>query len=329
MPELPEVEASRLKIEKYCLNKEITDILVHERGGHAREGDFDDIVIDDSLRKPQKFIGRILIRTYRKGKYMVWELGEGHNLLFHFGMTGNFRIKGDDSYITYRSSPFSEGKGNDESELEKEQESIWPPKFTKLTFIFGDEVEVAFTDPRRLGRVKIRYHPLREEPLSELAADPFLEMPERKDFESLVRGSGNRAIKSILLDQTAIVCGIGNYLADECLHKAEIHPATRAQLLSAAEIEKLRLSILSICGIACKCLVENLEFPQDWLFHLRWNTKARNKRQKLAVVNEIKIRGRTTLFDPNVQRLRKNVRKAEISESSIEKEAKTEDGDGS
>ena len=86
MPELPEVEASRLKIEKYCLNKEITDILVHERGGHARNGEFDDIVIDESLRKPQKFIGRILIRTYRKGKYMVWELGEGHNLLFHFGI---------------------------------------------------------------------------------------------------------------------------------------------------------------------------------------------------------------------------------------------------
>ena len=71
--------------------------------------------------------------------------GKGPSCLFHFGMTGAFIIK-DLDHATYRSS----------STYQADQ--AWPPKFTKLEIIFDTDhgdMHVAFTDPRRRGRIRL------------------------------------------------------------------------------------------------------------------------------------------------------------------------------
>ena len=45
--------------------------------------------------------------------------------------------------------------------------------------------------------------------------------------------SKSAPIKAVLLDQSAVVCGIGNWVADEVLYMSRIHPATAASALSA------------------------------------------------------------------------------------------------
>jgi formamidopyrimidine-DNA glycosylase len=347
MPELPEVESARRQVDKYCLNHILQRVDFKEAGGHKRDGLIDEIVIDTTLGSGEELVGRKLVRTSRKGKHIIWELAPGssgneRNLVFHFGMTGNLRIKGNDDYVEYRSTSIrsdASGKGENKGgkdlqasqELEADEKALqqngaWPPPFTKALFYFSGDVVVAFTDPRRLGRLRARRHPFEEEPIIELAADPINEMPNIDKFEELVKKAGTREIKTVLLDQNSVVCGIGNYLADECLHQAGIHPCQRTNELHKEEIARLRTSISNVCKTACDCLAAKRDFPETWLFHGRWGTKKEKKEAAKLHITEIKVGGRTTLFDHTKQILHRGNKKdaGRVGDEQTKKRAKME-----
>lgn len=75
----------------------------------------------------------------------------------------------------------------------------------------GENVEVAFLDARRLGRVRLCSSPLTEPPISTLGFDPLLSMPDLQYFS---KGVLKRTcpIKALLLDQS-FSAGIGNWVA--------------------------------------------------------------------------------------------------------------------
>lgn len=52
-------------------------------------------------------------------------------------------------------------------------------------------------------------------PISELGWDALTELPDLKAFATLLQSS-QRVVKAVLLDQ-AVLCGIGNWIADEVL----------------------------------------------------------------------------------------------------------------
>ena len=54
-------------------------------------------------------------------------------------------------------------------------EEHWPPRFEKFWLKLENEVEVAFTDPRRFGRLRLRKDPLHEPPISDLGPDPIVD----------------------------------------------------------------------------------------------------------------------------------------------------------
>ena len=88
--------------------------------------------------------------------------------------------------------------------------SQWPPRFTKVEVVFSNGARLAFTDPRRLGRVRLPASP--EAAAEGMGPDALLALPPLPAFAELLR----RAVplKALLLDQ-AVLAGIGNYLADE------------------------------------------------------------------------------------------------------------------
>ncbi|CAN0078826.1 unnamed protein product, partial [Ectocarpus sp. 13 AM-2016] len=97
MPELPEVETSRLYVEEFCLGSTITNVHATEQGGGPRDGQFDDIVIgEDVTAKSLKdtLEGRKIVELRRRGKQMWFVLDKPPHPLFHFGMTGAFTVKG-------------------------------------------------------------------------------------------------------------------------------------------------------------------------------------------------------------------------------------------
>ena len=67
-----------------------------------------------------------------------------------------------------------------------------------------------------------------------------------------------------------LVSGIGNYLADEVLYQARIHPESYASVLRPEDVSSLRASIVSVLDIACAADADYKHFPPDWLFHFRW-----------------------------------------------------------
>jgi formamidopyrimidine-DNA glycosylase len=75
----------------------------------------------------------------------------------------------------------------------------------------GTTTELAFSDARRLGRVRLAVHPKEEPPISELGFDPILSMPPLWEFQALVL-KRSCPIKALLLDQS-FSAGVGNYLA--------------------------------------------------------------------------------------------------------------------
>jgi len=84
----------------------------------------------------------------------------------------------------------------------------------KLTPPTGEPLELAFIDPRRLGRLRLVPHPVTDHPpLSELGFDPVLSHPTLDEFKDLLaRKKGT--IKGVIMDQ-AFSAGVGNWVADE------------------------------------------------------------------------------------------------------------------
>ena len=236
MPELPEVEAQRQLLGQWAVGLEIATAVLFEQGGGPREGVFDDKVFGEEQTPATvsaALEGAHVLAARRKGKQLWLELGDAkggpvvRSLLLHFGMTGAVVVKGAEAPL-YKSFEIDTG--------------AWPPRFTKLELILADRkgsmsVTLAFCDPRRFGRILIRQGatPLTSPPLSKLAADPISDPPTVGEFgRALSRSSA--PVKAVLLDQTKVVCGVGNWIADEVFYQASVLPSTRCASLSQVHV---------------------------------------------------------------------------------------------
>mmetsp|Transcript_96172 Transcript_96172/g.200899 ORF Transcript_96172/g.200899 Transcript_96172/m.200899 type:complete len:372 (-) Transcript_96172:269-1384(-) len=297
MPELPEVEAMRKQVDRQLRGTTITIVNAREQGGGPRNGKYDSIVIGDRI-KEQKFVqtlqDRKIVAVKRRGKQIWLELsGNGPHLLIHCGMTGCLSVEGA------KKMKFQYfGKGEE-----------WPPRFTKLMLVCKKKggkanKRLAFFDPRRLGRVLLRDQPLEQPPISSLAPDPLVSLPPLKHF-SEVLSTSTMPVKALLLDQSKLVCGVGNWVADEVLHKAGIHPAAIAKTLSEAQIASLRRSLFSVVQTAVKVDADADRFPKSWLFHRRWEAGTRRKEIQLpnngGTMVFRTVGGRTTALVPAKQ----------------------------
>lgn len=312
MPELPEVESARYLAEKHCLSSVIEKIVTLEMGGGPREGQFDDKVYETEADQYERLEGKKLVSLGRQGKQMYFILtgdagDTSTSLLFHFGMTGSFVIRGE-QIPSYKSFVV------DTSEME------WPPKFTKCMIRFENGRELAFCDPRRLGKIRIRGpKPEMELPISKLALDPLQweggVVPDafRQKLKSL-----STNIKSVLLDQEKVVSGVGNWVADEVLYQTGIHPSVSCSALPNETVTLLGQTLVNICRVACECTCSFKSFPEEWLFHTRWGKgKAVSKDYLGNVITFETVGGRTSAIVTAVQKKTfKNGGSAEVATSS-------------
>ncbi|CAI6098078.1 unnamed protein product [Clonostachys chloroleuca] len=250
--------------------------------------------IDDS-----NVFGKV-ISAGSQGKYFWLTLEKPPHLVMHFGMTGWVHIKGEKTaYTNYY-------KKMKESDLEQ-----WPPKFWKFQITTeGDpEVEVAFTDARRFGRVRLVDCPgddiRKHSPLVENGPDPVIDK-DRFTEEYLQKKMKTRhvPIKALLLDQT-MISGIGNWVADETLYQAKIHPEQYCDDFNDEEISTLYQNIRYVCQTAVDKLGDSDEFPDHWLFNYRWGKGAKDTATKLPNGEKlafITVGGRTSCYAPGVQK---------------------------
>ncbi|KAL3511914.1 hypothetical protein ACH5RR_024631 [Cinchona calisaya] len=278
MPELPEVEAARKAIEDHCLGKKIIKSIIA-----------DDSKVIDAV-SPKDFqaslVGKAIVAAHRKGKNMWLQLDSPPFPSFQFGMAGAIYIKGV-AVTKYKRSAV---KDTDE----------WPSKYSKFFIELNDGLELSFTDKRRFARVRLLENPVAVPPISELGPDALLEPMIVEEFYKLL-SKKNIGIKALLLDQ-GFISGIGNWIADEVLYQARIHPLQSASSMSVEICGTLLNCIHEVIGKAIEVGADNSQFPNNWIFHFR------EKKPGKAFVDGKKIEfinagGRTTAYVPELQKL--------------------------
>ena len=217
--------------------------------------------------------------------------------LCHFGMAGWFDIR--ETPTAYFEQKASAKSSNKE----------WPPKYWRFALTTKDGVEAAFTDRRRFGRVRLidcAAEDMRKvSPLKENGPDPVID----KDVVTVewlqnLCGSKRVPIKALLLDQ-ANISGIGNWVGDESLYQARIHPEQYSNALSEGQIKKLHESLHYVCGFACDVLADSEKFPEHWLFKHRWGKGKKDSVDRLPSGEKIvyiTVGGRTSAVVPSLQK---------------------------
>ncbi|EPS69293.1 hypothetical protein M569_05472, partial [Genlisea aurea] len=302
MPELPEVEAARRVLEEHCVGKRIKRACVA-----------DDAKVIDGV-SPKDFevalVGKSIVGVHRKGKNMWIQLDSPPFPSFQFGMAGAVYIKGV-AVTNYKRAVV---KDTDE----------WPSKYSKLFVELDDGLEFSFTDKRRFAKVRLLDNPISVPPISELGPDALTEPMTLDNFFSCL-SKKKTGIKAILLDQ-GFMSGIGNWMADEVLYQARIHPQQIASTMTKETCETLLNCINEVTKFAVQVDADSLQFPVEWLFHYRWGKKpGKVNGKKIEFIN---AGGRTTAYVPQLQKLpavKEGRKKTKAAESDDDDELENED----
>jgi formamidopyrimidine-DNA glycosylase len=281
MPELPEVETV-CRVLRHALQgrrivhvEVVADPLVFS-GESARD-------IEKALR------GRVVDRVGRRGKTFWLALrGPGPTLFGHLGMSGWIREMGHPGTRLHGhgDAPFDDARGR--------------PRFLRLWIETDDGHAIAFTDPRRLGRIWLGASPETEPRVRRLGPDAYDDLPSAVALLALV-ATRKRAIKTVLLDQH-VLAGIGNWIADEVLYQSRIAPARIASSLSRAEVVALRTSIHRVLHRAVSVSADHERFPKSWLFAHRWGGHRGSDQIAGQRIRRDVVGGRTTAWVPARQK---------------------------
>lgn len=220
MPELPEVEVTRRRIEPLLVGRRIARV-------QTTAESYFFLTPPDRLRRGLR--GRTVEALLRQGKYLVGELDGGGRLLLHLGMTGQL--------FSQRTTSLRLLSATARAALSPEdQQGFTPDAHTHLRFAFEDGGEqVYFRDVRKFGKVMLLAAGEENERLDRLGPDALSVTGETLHAATRKR---NTAIKNVLLDQ-AVIAGVGNIYADESLFLAGVRPKRRAARVSRKECDAI------------------------------------------------------------------------------------------
>jgi formamidopyrimidine-DNA glycosylase len=228
LPELPEVEAVRRRLEPVMAGARFTRVTVRRP----------DLRIPFPRRFAARLTGETVAALTRRAKYLVAELSSGETLLMHLGMSGSFRVERG---VT--------GKGP----------ALRPPgRHDHVVFEMSNGALVTFTDPRRFGFMdlltprQVKVHPA----LSTRGPEPLSEEFDASSLAMACRGR-KASLKATLLDQR-VVAGLGNIYVSEALHRAGVSPLRAASTIATAS-GKPRPAAHRLSGAIKEVLLEAIE----------------------------------------------------------------------
>jgi formamidopyrimidine-DNA glycosylase len=207
MPELPEVETVRLRLEPELTGRTFA---------HVRIDDVRLTRPHDPTEVAAELAGERVVALERRGKYLIFRFESGRVLLVHLRMTGSFLLRDADSPA-------------DDPHL-------------RAVVTLDNGSDVGYRDIRRFGTWLLLepnelgpYLETRvgDEPLG--GAFTTRALAERLEHR-------RAPIKAALLDQRT-AAGIGNIYVDEALWRARIHPLTPAHSVAPEALPVLRRAI--------------------------------------------------------------------------------------
>jgi formamidopyrimidine-DNA glycosylase len=189
--------------------------------------------------------GQTLTAIRRRGKYLVFDVADGHTMLLHLRMSGRLHLLSAD---------------------------IPRDKHEHVILGFDDGRQLRFHDTRKFGRLHLLKDPSRI--LDRLGPEPLAAGFTAKTLAERLKHR-KRLLKPLLLDQT-FIAGLGNIYADEALWEAKLHPCRLAASLSTSEIKVLHRTIRRVLKRGLKNLGTTLGTGKGNFYSVA-NRRGRNK----------------------------------------------------
>lgn len=229
MPELPEVELYRRSFEEVALNQVIVDIRTENEGRMLPGG-------LEALREAA--IGQQMVTTERIGKYFFIRLSNDQWVMWHFGLTGSF---------TYY------------------QDVEMQHRFARIFFDFDNGWHLSFNSMRKFSRMEVTES--LEAYRKKKKIGPDVGQIKHEEFSAALQKRG-APIKVALLEQKKFA-GIGNWMADEMLHRHKIHPETRCHEIGEQTYHQLLDSVRDIIDVTLDYEADYENFPEHFLVRVR------------------------------------------------------------
>jgi formamidopyrimidine-DNA glycosylase len=220
MPELPEVEVTRRRIEPLLLGRRIRTV-------DTTAASYLFLTPPETLRRALR--GRNATSLERLGKYLIAEFDDRRRLVIHLGMTGQLFSQTASSVRLLAAS-------TRQALAPEEQVEFQPDGHTHFRLAFDDDGPgIYFRDVRKFGKLLLLEPDERHPRLERLGPDAL-----EVSGELIFRASRKRRvpIKQLLLDQS-VMAGVGNIYADEALFLSRVRPGRRAERMTRRECDLL------------------------------------------------------------------------------------------
>ncbi|MFA6959766.1 MAG: DNA-formamidopyrimidine glycosylase family protein [Opitutaceae bacterium] len=269
MPELAEVEFFRRRWDA-GLGAPVTRLLAHPQAGVFKTS--------DPALITRRLTGATLVSSEAAAKQMLFRFSGDAWLGIHLGMTGELSVQPAGS----------------------------PPRKSDHLVLVQRDHSLVFTDPRMFGRVLFHHGPDAPAWWTSIAPSVLAATFTVGAVSVFLGRRARTPIKAVLLMQERFP-GIGNWMADEILWRAEIHPRRLAGSLTPSEIKRLHQEIRWVTTRAIKIIGESKaptlpDPPKTWLFPHRWANGGTCPKTGVRLIRE-EIGGRTTCWSPGRQTL--------------------------
>jgi len=227
MPELPEVETLRRKLDREVVGQAIAraDLLTPS--------------MFDGPCPVTDLVGATIEGTRRRAKYLIVDLSNGLSLIFHLGLAGQIVLEKPDAQRVVGGHPIPR------------YSAPLPHKQTHLVLTFGNDDVLFMTDIRKFGHIWLTPTPKVYDIIPDERRGPEIQSaaftPE--EFRRILRARPRAKLKPLLLDQST-VAGLGNIYVDESLWGARLHPLQTPGQLTDEEIDRLHRSIREVIDLA-------------------------------------------------------------------------------
>ncbi len=255
MPELPEVHNFKQYFDAAATNQTIDQLIVHD---DKIIRNMSGPLFSDAMK------GRTIKSSIRRGKYLFAQLDNGHDVLLHFGMTGDLNL--------YQAE---EDRG----------------RFERFAFHFRDGNILGFDDSRKFAR--ILYLEDREGYIEEVGLGPDALDLEEDYFLAKMEGR-KTTIKGFLLNQK-VVAGLGNLYVDDLCYRLNLHPASRVNAIPVKLRKAIYRKIVDMMVYATENAPYYREYPEKWFWHT-WRTEGQPDPETGGEVKVDKVAGRTTYW---------------------------------
>jgi formamidopyrimidine-DNA glycosylase len=182
--------------------------------------------------------GRTVTDLARRAKFIVFHLDDGGVLLVHLRMSGR---------------------------LEWAANHGERPRHVRAAWELDDGNRLLFCDARKFGRIVYTRDLVAA--TADLGPEPLAPGFTSAALHKLLRAR-RRQLKPLLLDQR-VIGGLGNIYTDEALFRAGLHPLTRSDRLTVAQVRRLHAAIRGVLRLA----IRNHGTSLDWVYEGGWMQK--------------------------------------------------------